>query len=142
MASLREGERSHALVDAEIIHYSPDTVQPAVPPERSPVDGVDDVIHAGYPGHAGEHQGRTGVVLLRRGGGTAIPHHYAIIILVGGVPQRSLDYPGGRIPRQDQGGDAEPSEVDAEISGVEWAGGVLDTISPRGMLPVICKKLL
>ncbi len=47
-------------------------------------------------------------MLLRRGGGTAIPHHHAIIILVAGVPQRPLNDTGGRVPREDQGRNAEP----------------------------------
>jgi hypothetical protein len=106
MACLREGKRPHALAGAENIPYSPHAVGPAASPERSPVDGVDHVVNASHPRHAGEHEVHTGVVLLRRGGGTAIPHHHALVILVEGVPQRPLDHPCGRVPRQDQGRDA------------------------------------
>jgi hypothetical protein len=127
----------HAMAGAENIQYSPNAVDPAASPERSPTDGVDDVVDTGHPRHAGEHEVRTGVMLLRRGGGTAITYHHAIIILVAGVPQRPLDDASGRVPRQDQGRDAEPPEVDAEIGGVEWAGGAIDTILSRGILPAI-----
>jgi hypothetical protein len=64
-------------------------------------------------------------VLLRRGGGTAIPHHHALIILVAGVPPRPFDDTGGRIAREDEGRHPEPPEVDTAIGGVEGAGGVL-----------------
>ena len=89
------------------------------------MDGVDDVVDAGHPCHAGKHEVHTSVMLLHRGGGTAIPHHRAIIILVAGVPQCPLDDTGGRVPCEDQRRDAEPPEVDPEISRMEGTGGML-----------------
>jgi hypothetical protein len=69
-------------------------------------------------------------MLLHRGGGTAIPHHHAIIILISGIPQRPLDDTSSRVAGEDQGRDAKPPQVDGEIGGVEGAGGGVNTISP------------
>jgi hypothetical protein len=105
--------------------------------QRLPTNGIDDVVDAGHPRHAGEHKVHTGIMLFHGGGGTAIPYHHAIIVLVPGIPQRALDDPGGRIPGEDQGRDAEPPQVNAEIGGVERASGAIDAILSQGILPVI-----
>jgi hypothetical protein len=67
-------------------------------------------------------------MLFHCGGGTAIPYHHAIVILIPGIPQRPLDDPSGRVPGEDQGRDAEAPQVNAEIGGMEWASDAIDAI--------------
>jgi hypothetical protein len=78
--TLCEFEHPHAMAGVANIPSSPDAADGAASPERSPTDAIDDVVDTGHPRHAGEHEVHTGVMRLRRGGGTAIPHHHALII--------------------------------------------------------------
>src|SRR5439155_10782320 len=54
--------------------------------QRLPADSLDDLVHTGYPGHAGKDNVHTGVMFLHSGGGAAVPHHHAIVVLISGVP--------------------------------------------------------
>ena len=64
----------------------------ALAPGRLAADGGDDFVNASHPRHPGKHDLYTGLMLLHSGRGAAIPHHHAVIVLVPGVPQRSLDH--------------------------------------------------
>src|SRR5262249_17838599 len=88
-------------------------------------DGVDDLIHTGHPCHAGKDNVHAGVMLLHRTGGAAISHHDTIIILVSRIPQAAFDHPSGGVSGEEQRRYPKTTQVDAQICGVEWAGGVL-----------------
>src|SRR5215831_17787898 len=88
-------------------------------------DGVDDLIHTGHPCHAGKDNVHAGVVLLHRTGGAAVPHHDTVVILVSSIPQAAFDHTGGGVSGEEQRGDPKAAQVDSQIRGVEWAGGVL-----------------
>src|SRR4029453_18381926 len=92
---------------------------------RLAADGVDDLIHTGHPCHAGKDNVHAGVMLLHRGGGTAVPHHDTIVILVSGVPQGAFDHTGGGVAGEQQRGHPKAAQVNAQIRGVKWTGGVL-----------------
>src|SRR5678816_1735376 len=64
---------------------------------RLATDGVDDLVHTGHPCHAGKDNVHAGVVFLHRRGGTAVPHHDTVVILISGIPQAALDHTGSGI---------------------------------------------
>src|SRR5215475_1002022 len=91
---------------------------------RSLPDGVDDLIHTGHPCHAGKNNVHAGIMLLYRTGGAAVPHHDTVVILVSGIPQAAFDHTGGGVSCEDQRGYPKAAQVDAQIRGVERAGGM------------------
>src|SRR5712691_11827979 len=88
-------------------------------------DSVDDLIHTGHPCHAGKDNIHAGIVLLHRTGGAAVPHYDTIIVLVSGIAQAAFDHTGGGVSGEEQRGYAKAAQVDAQIRGMEWTGGVL-----------------
>src|SRR5687767_9623602 len=58
---------------------------------RLPPDSADDLIRTGHPRHTGKDNVHTGVMLLHRGGGAAVPHHDTVVILVSSIPQAAFD---------------------------------------------------
>src|SRR5262249_38632837 len=88
-------------------------------------DGVDDLIRTGHPCHTGKDNIHAGIVLLHCTGGAAVPHHDTVVILVSGISQAAFDHTGGGVSREEQRGHPKAAQVDAQIRGVEWAGGML-----------------
>src|SRR5206468_12937283 len=66
-----------------------------------------------------------GIVRLHRPGGTAVPHHDTVVILVSGIAQAAFDHTGGGVSGEEQRGDPKAAQIDAQIRGMEWTGSVL-----------------